>query len=113
MINGIAHKQVERADDSERILCAATWFTDEVRHPEESPINVTSGYVLCGYNHTAISELFSSLTGNAPELKKMTQGFLTSKNRFLNRAEAMTVARLAGQVASRRDELTSEDLLGF
>lgn len=38
------------------------------------------------------------------------QGFITTKNRFVDRKEAAEIAYSAGQIASPKDELYSEDL---
>lgn len=68
-----------------------------------------SNSIVCGHRHSDCIQLFCSITGY-----KITsldeQGFLTSKNRFVDRREAARIAFEAGQVAELSDCLISEEL---
>jgi len=109
--------------DRERILCAAVHFDDgKVR--VHQPRNIATGLVICGRRH---HNCFATLTEaqawreevpperRAPKTPRaIIQGFLTSADRFVDRAEAASIARAAGQVnrvlVAESDELISEDL---
>lgn len=76
--------------------------------------------VLCGLRHGLIFEQMK-LLGFAPKggYKEIAQGFITDGNKFLDRKEAYTHAKMCGQLSSRvvnihicahDPELTSEDL---
>lgn len=76
----------------EKILCAAVWF-DTWRKPHHQPINISSWYVACGFRHcSAICQ-----GKNNPSDEK-EQGFLTSKNRFVDRREGFDIAEKAKQL---------------
>ena len=102
----------------EYILCAAIWYSDlPLKKPEIlesrgfSPYNVDSGVIFCGWRHyncicqmAAVTGLDDSAAGHGK------QGFLTSKNRFVDRAEAAKIAYVAGQIEKPHETLFSEDL---
>lgn len=95
----------------EKILCAAIWFKD---YPKavHSVTNIDKGIVLCGHRHGHIIGQFISLTGKRcvlPEAGEYEQGFLTDKNRFLNRDEAHALFILNGGTPEF-EQLYSEDL---
>lgn len=99
--------------DREYILCAAVWFKDGKKY-EHQPINIDTGIVVCGQRHhnclfTAWS-LRKSLTALSEARGKNLQGFLTSKNRFVDRKEAGRIAFYANQIKEQTDCLFSEDL---
>lgn len=93
----------------ERILCAATLYDDGKKHPNQ-PINIT-GIVTCGYRH---SNSILTMIFMYPDVddKNFVQGFLTSKNRFVDRHEAFLIADVANQIINKGKEqtLVSEDL---
>ena len=93
----------------EKILCAAIWFKDA-----ETPIHTVKnvdGLVLCGYRHGHIIGQITTLTGKRIfELGESVQGFLTDRNRFLDRKEALDLFKANGGVPEFKDELYSEDL---
>lgn len=99
-------KQVE---ENEKVLCAAIWIQDESLKPVHNCTNVSYGVVLCGYRHGHIVSQHTMLTGKRLPLVKHVQGFLTTKNRFLDRVEAH---KLFSTYATPefKDELYSEDL---
>lgn len=99
----------EAAAKQEYIICAAIHFDDKLKH-EHQPSNITSGYVVCGRRHhnvfvTANIICFGNVKPNPDK-----QGFLTSKDRFVNRKEAGDIAFAAGQITEPTNCLFSEDL---
>jgi|GEM_PF-452213 hypothetical protein len=107
----------------EYILCAATWYKelkliDEsgLRNRGNSPYNVDKGIVLCGWRHTHPLYQKVALTGLADsESGEYVQGFLTSKNRFVDRKEALKIATAQNQITHHIPldsgvGLTSEDI---
>lgn len=100
--------------DKEYILCAATWF-DDGKEYKYQPKNTDSGIVLCGWRHPAMFQQIGGLVRERQELGiyEKEQGFLTNKNRFVDREEGLKIARAANQILPSRNpyrELHSEDL---
>jgi len=101
--------------DNERILCAAVWFQDiEIKMdiPTESrlPVNCDRGLVFCGYRHYHCLYTMVSVTGLATyEVGEHIQGFLTNRNRFVDREEGGLIHRANGH-STELDDLFSEDL---
>ena len=68
------------------------------------PFNINNGIVICGWRHGNCIAINKSLTGYRTVtfaedgVGDHEQGFLTSKNRFVDRYEAMKIAFEAGQV---------------
>ena len=95
----------------ERILCAAIWYIDYER-PAHRPINTPGGVVLCGHRHGHIMGQFIALTGKTMhEAGENIQGFLTDKNRFINRKEAAKMwIEQGNKLEYSTEELFSEDL---
>ena len=103
----------------EWVLCSAIWF-DDGRVYGGQPVNIKSGFVVLGHRHfnvyAELQTLLKFLGCDEEEIKKFlkiekAQGFLTSKNRFVNREEAYKIALRAGQVEEKDDKrLFSEDL---
>ena len=95
----------------EKILCAAIWYKN-VPTALHQPINVDRGVVISGHKHGSIIAAMGSFnikTHASPGLCE--QGFLTDKNRFLNRKEARELVIQTGQCVPEFDnELYSEDL---
>ena len=95
----------------EYILCAAIWYKEftcdsdsHLRIKGIQPYNIDKGIVITGWRHGNCIAVTKALTG----YRTVTiaddgggdheQGFLTSKNRFVNRQEAMKIAFEANQV---------------
>lgn len=98
----------------ELVLCAAIWYKEQ-SNSRFLPENIKEGVVVCGYRHPHCMHAFISLTGLRsvePECGKYVQGFLTNRNRFLNRKEAAELVLSTGQIKELHfsDELYSEDL---
>lgn len=127
----------------EYILCAAIHYDNGIKYRFQQMYGIETGFVLCGFRHPHIIDVlptnpyyFKNLFDGEEidpvekqkydELKykygwaddsltrcETTQGFLTSKGRFVNREEALEIARAAGQVgddAGYKKQLFSEDL---
>ncbi len=97
----------------EYIMCAAVHYMDDKEHVHQ-PINVTSGYVVCGHRHHNIHPLVHYLLGSRPNqdgiLCTYISGFLTSKNRFVDRIEGRDIANKSGQCDKKEGILFSEDV---
>lgn len=93
----------------EYILCAAIYVNDRLYH-EHQPLNIQEGYVILGRRHHNCFQVLS-MVGRPWKLFPNVQGFLTSKDRFLNRTEAAELARTTDQIEDpTTDTLFSEDL---
>ena len=76
---------------TEKILCAAIWYKDFDK-PVHSPINTECGVVMCGYRHAHIIGQCVELLGkNQFQMGEYVQGFLTTKNRFVDRMEGAKI----------------------
>lgn len=99
----------------EYIICAAIWFNDLAKH-EHQPKNIESGFVICGRRHhnvfaTVAAMKADSLFDKFSEAKRnAVQGFVTSKDRFVDRKEGGEIAFAAGQIPEITNCLFSEDL---
>ena len=104
----------------EKILCAAIWYKEipikkNIEH-NVRPINIAYGLVFCGLRHPQCMYTMCAVTGlrsveNAEDgVGEEVQGFLTNKNRFVDREEAAKIAFDAGQINQEINRLHSEDL---
>ena len=99
---------VMRFGGLEYILCAAVHFRDEIKR-EHQPKNIESGIVVCGRrHHNALMTLFEF--AKEPKSEKVKQGFITNKDRFVDRKEAAQIAYKCGQISKEQKTLFSEDL---
>lgn len=100
-----------KPDYPEYILCAAIYF-DDGKYYAHQPKGIQTGLVLCGWRHGCIFPQIGGLVKERQELGiyEKEQGFLTSKNRFVNRHEATLIAKKAGQITFIDRPLYSEDL---
>jgi hypothetical protein len=104
----------------ERIYSAAIWYKDLAVPDWVELLNAPDmrGIVIKGHRHADIIYTVYTLIGkrtcsNGSDCTgESEQGFVTNKGRFVNRQEAMHIARAAGQVISDNtsDQLYSEDL---
>lgn len=92
----------------EYILCAAIHYDDGVARIHQ-PFNIKTGLVFCGRRHHNIINTNAMAFGKQI-LGTETQGFVTSKDRFLNRKEAGELAFKNGQIQKKTKTLYSEDL---
>ena len=103
----------------EYILCAAIWYKDIPLQKVIDgvlPKNCDRGLVVLGHRHGQCMWTMGSLTGlrsvtNAEDgVGEYEQGFLTNKNRFVDREEGGKIAFDANQTEDLRTTLFSEDL---
>ena len=100
----------------EYIICSAIHFNDGKKH-EHQPKNITNGFVVCGRRHHNCYITTWILNGEKSMSEKMTeangraiQGFLTSKDRFVDRKEGGKIAYEQKQIDRETDCMFSEDL---
>lgn len=92
------------------IICAAIWVQDNVYHYWQ-PVNIEEGYVVAGRrHHNCFYMLYIFDKAAYFDKTKITQGFLTSDNRFVGREEAADIAYNVGQISEPVDYLFSENL---
>jgi len=74
------------------------------------PYNIDKGIVFCGWRHPCIFQQYSDYWKQFKRTE--VQGFLTNKNRFLNREEGLELVKSNGQLKCKilGGVLTSEDL---
>ena len=98
-------------NNKEYILCAAIWLKD-VERAVHRPINTPGGVVICGFRHGHCISSIVGLTGKRlHEHGDHIQGFLTNKNRFVDRKEGAEIwIKNGGELKYSTDELYSEDL---
>ena len=92
----------------EHILCAAIYVDDGVKRIH-MPRNIKTGIVVCGWRHHNCFMILDAIF-DREETRGATQGFLTSKDRFLNRGDSAEIAFRARQIEKPADTLISEDL---
>jgi hypothetical protein len=110
-------------EGKESILCAAIWYQDLDKMSEKwipivegymRPHNIQKGIVICGYRHPSCMYTMIAITGKRSvetECGEYVQGFLTSKNRFVDRKEAAKIfVENGGVLLYSTNELYSEDL---
>lgn len=106
-------------NDKEYIICSANWYKDlplkapEVLKPRGmSPYNVDRGIVFCGWRHANCMYQMIAVTGlRQCEAGEEVQGFLTSKNRFVDREEGAKIhIENGGTLEFSTKDLYSEDL---
>lgn len=99
---------LSKDNNFEYIICSAIWLQDNILR-QHQPNNIDSGIVFCGLRHhnciVQIKELYPY-----KNYTTVVQGFLTSKNRFVDRTEGGKIAFEVGQINKITDTLTSEDL---
>lgn len=103
------YKHDNRTED---IRCAAIWFDDKEVHPHQ-PVNIKSGYVVCGLRHCNCYVIAFMANPNWKGKIRPLEGFLTSKNHFIGREYAVDLAYESGQVGEDmlgEGQLFSEDL---
>lgn len=98
-------KYCNGASDDEIVLCSATHYDDGEVHPHQYAYGVVTGFVVCGYRHHNIVNSIAHLIGK--NKYNTTQGFLTSNGRFVNRKEAMLIARKHNQIIESRLSATA------
>lgn len=110
----IDHKRLQAHLDNgktEYVMCAANYHNDYIDY-DYKPYNIDKGFVICGWRHPNCGESYMAANKQAKNWHNVVQGFLTTKNRFLTRAEALELVLSNGQLTKPiiGGELTSEDL---
>lgn len=101
----------------ERIYCAAIWYKD-MPTAKYLPTNIDKGLVVEGHRHADIIRTMVNLLGKRTCqfgencAGDSEQGFVTNKNRFVDRVEGLKIAREANQLITETtfNELYSEDI---
>lgn len=103
----------------EFILCAANHYDDGVEDVHTCT-NIKTGFVICGRRHHNCISTFAKMVGfpydeNGLKLMRTEeQGFITNTNRWVDRLEALKIAKEAGQLihgyGNEQLGLFSEDL---
>lgn len=104
--------------EKEYILCAAVWYDNFLLEKEEvlrirgfSPYNIERGIVFSGWRHPNCLYQAVAIAGlPSHKLGEVSQGFLTNKNRYVEREEAGKIAFEAGQTKELKTILFSEDI---
>lgn len=104
----------------ETIICSAIWYKDlqlirnDVPKDAMNPTNVDVGIVFCGYRHSHCMYSMVAITGKRSvevEVGEYVQGFLTNKNRFVDREEGAKIFIAGGgKLNYGSKKLYSEDL---
>lgn len=106
-------EQWGRHDVDEYILCAAFHVKTPKKYNSQ-PINIESGLVILGRRHHNAGEILNLIFPEKSNLD-IIDGFITSKNRFLDRKEALKLAKTTDQLVDlglyeNAEILISEDL---
>lgn len=96
---------------TEWVMCAANWYNDGKDYLYQ-PYNIDKGFVICGWRHPCCGYSYMAANPNTKRWDRCEQGFLTTKNRFLTREEALKLVIQTGQHSGNiiGGILTSEDL---
>lgn len=108
-------------DIEERILCAAIWYKDfPLLNPDVlkirgfAPYNIDKGIVLSGWRHAnCLYQMVAILDKPDSAIGENEEGFLTNKNRFVDRIEGAKIALACKQIEKLNYSsklLFSEDL---
>jgi hypothetical protein len=107
--------------EQEYIACSAIWYKElELKKPDVlkprgfSPYNVDKGIVFSGWRHgNCMYQMVAIYALRDFEAGESIQGFLTSKNRFVDRKEGAKIALACKQIKKlqfSKTDLYSEDI---
>lgn len=106
--------------EKEKIICAAIWYKDlKLKKPEVldikgfRPVNCDKGIVFSGWRHGNCLYQMVAITGlNQHQAGEEIQGFLTNKNRFVDRKEGSQIHIANGDIfkCGHEGHLDSGDL---
>ena len=98
----------------EYIVCAANWYygdPDARIYYNHQPSNIKYGYVICGFRHNNCIQTKYLLSGlKIHDGRNLISGFLTSKNRFVDRKEAYEIADSQNQIVHKSGNLNERIL---
>ncbi len=113
------YQKMRRENNMERIYSAAIWYKElKFPTPKHNPTNINYGLVVEGHRHADIIKTVFNLLGKRTvkngenSVGETIKGFVTNKSRFVDRVEAMQIAKNANQLISETslNELYSEDI---
>lgn len=91
----------------EFILCAAIHCNDDQKHTDQ-PKGIITGFVVTGRRHSDCYQVIKSILYTVDKshlveeiqlfAPRGNQGFITSTNRYVNRAEAFKIAKVNNQI---------------
>lgn len=82
---------------NEYIICSAIHFRNGKEY-DHQPININTGFVVAGRRHHNCYQTAYILGYNRHDSTfRNCEGFITSKDRFVNRTEGLKIAKTAGQ----------------
>ena len=94
----------EKSDfQQEIILCAAIHMDDSSPY-DEQPINIETGIVVCGRRHNNCMAVYMGLTNRLLNEFPIIMGFITNKDRFVDRKEAYKIAVAANQISDKKHD---------
>ncbi len=91
------YSEIKNMEKVEYITCAAIWYKD-LTTQRLLPKNIDKGIVVCGHRHGQCIDVVATLSElrtvrfGPDSVGETEQGFMTSKNRFVDRMEAMGIA---------------------
>lgn len=103
----------------EQIVCSAIHYPDFILKRDDIPllhylpINIKSGLVFCGFRHPHCMYTMMNATGlssRRDSVGREIQGFITNKNRFVDRKEGAIIHKENGGILHYGSILYSEDL---
>lgn len=96
---------------TEYVMCSANYYDDGYEHMCQ-PYNIDKGFVIGGWRHACCGMSYMAADTLVTRWDDCEQGFLTTKNRFLTRKEALALVISTGQHDGNiiGGELISEDL---
>lgn len=105
-------KEPERRFDKEYIVCSAIYLPSVKKKMTFPPKNIDKGLVVTGYRHNNCFEFIEKAGYTTNAKVEHIQGFLTSKNQFVDRKRAYYIALEAGQIEDKlpTKSLISEDI---
>lgn len=99
----------------EYILCAAIHFDDGNTYTNQ-PANISTGFVICGRRHHNCYATYAAIREVNDkkhfQLGESVQGFITNRDRFLNRKEAYIIALSCEQITKRPDNEELDRIFG-
>lgn len=99
-----------RFKGKEYLLCSAIHYDDGNTYKHQ-PKNIDSGIVICGRRHHNCFLTLSALLGDKYDVKLVhSQGFVTNKDRYLERKKAAQLAFECEQIPNKQKTIFSEDL---
>lgn len=102
-----------KTSQTEKIICAAIHYP-EINTAVDFVKNVNGLVILGRRHHDVIRLCYYMLEKRQAHMGNNIQGFITTKDRFVDRVEALQIARAANQILDeaevRGNQLYSEDI---